>query len=194
VVNWEELRKIEEQIRSCTRCPLHEHRTNPVPGEGGFRKGVLFVGEAPGRNEDLQGRPFVGRAGKLLDELLESIGLSREDVYITNVLKCRPPNNRDPKEEEISACSPYLEAQIAALSPKLVVTLGRFAWAWFCERYGIPYRKLTEAHGRLYSSSTLFGSVRVFPTFHPAAALRRREILDLLREDFRTLKEILESL
>ena len=194
MVDWDALKEIEEKIRNCTKCPLHKTRTNPVPGEGGFEKGILIVGEAPGKNEDLQGRPFVGRAGKLLDDLLSSIGLSRKDVFITNVLKCRPPNNRDPTEEEISACSPYLEAQINALQPKLIVTLGRFAWAWMCEHFGIRYRKLTEAHGKLYTSSTLFGSYRIFPTFHPAAALRRKEILDLLREDFETLKAVLETL
>ena len=190
----EELKKIEEEIRQCTRCPLYKTRTNPVPGEGGFKKGIMLVGEAPGRYEDLQGRPFVGRAGQLLDELLSSIGLSREDVYITNVLKCRPPNNRDPTEQEISACSPYLEKQIAILSPRIIVTLGRFAWAWMCERYGIPYRKITEARGKLYTSTTLMETFRIFPTLHPAAALRRKELVDLLYEDFRTLKEILSSL
>ncbi len=188
------MEEVEERIRRCTRCPLHLTRTNPVPGEGGFRKGVMFVGEAPGRNEDLEGRPFVGKAGKLLDELLLSIGLTREDVYITNVLKCRPPGNRDPEPDEITACSPYLEEQIRLLSPRLIVTLGRFAWAWTCERFGIPYRKLTEARGRLYSSSTLYGVVRVFPTFHPAAALRRKDVEDILREDFRRISELLTSL
>ena len=194
MVNWEELRRIEDEIRVCRKCPLYRTRTNPVPGEGGFKKEILFVGEAPGKNEDLQGRPFVGRAGKLLDELMQSIGLSREDVYITNVLKCRPPNNRDPTDEEIAACSPYLERQIDALNPKLIVTLGRFAWAWMCDHFGIRYRKLTEAHGRLYTGSTLFGAYRVFPTFHPAAALRRKELIDMLREDFNELKKIIEDL
>ncbi len=194
MVDWEEMRRIEEEVHRCVRCPLHKTRTNPVPGEGGFRKGILFIGEAPGKNEDLQGRPFVGRAGKLLDELLSSIGLTREDVYITNVLKCRPPNNRDPTPSEISACSPYLERQIVALSPKLIVTLGRFAWAWTCERFGIPYRKLSDARGKLYISSTLLGTIRVFPTFHPAAALRRKELVDVMREDFQEIRRIVEGL
>jgi DNA polymerase len=189
----EALEKIAEEIRQCTKCPLHESRTNAVPGEGGFKKGLLFIGEAPGRNEDLQGRPFVGRAGQLLNELLDSIGLSRDDIFITNIVKCRPPNNRDPTPEEVKACTPYLERQIQALGPKIIVTLGRHAWKWVCEHFGIAYESISKAHGRIYTTNTLlYGVITVMPMYHPAAAIYNRELLPALREDFQHLKEYLE--
>ncbi len=190
----EELERIEKEIASCKRCPLHETRTNPVPGEGEYRVPVMFVGEAPGRNEDLQGRPFVGRAGALLNELLDSIGLSRSDVFITNVLKCRPPGNRDPRPEEIRACSPYLERQIQILRPAVIVTLGRFAWQWMCEHMGIAYAPISRAHGRPHVANTIvYGRIIVFPTYHPAAALYNKQLEPVLREDFRRLGEVLIS-
>ncbi len=184
-----DLKKLEELIRSCRKCPLHKNRTNAVPGEGGFKKRILLVGEAPGRNEDIQGRPFVGAAGKLLDSLLGEVGLSREDVYITNIIKCRPPNNRDPTDEEIHACTPYLNQQVELLNPRIIMTLGRFSWAWAAERFGLEYRKLTDVRGKVFRVSTLLGRFSVIPTFHPAAALRRRELTDLIRDDFLTLRE-----
>ncbi len=190
----EELERVAEEIRKCTRCPLHETRTNAVPGEGGFAKGLLFIGEAPGRNEDLQGRPFVGRAGELLNELLDSIGLTREDVFITNVVKCRPPNNRDPAPEEVKACTPFLERQIQVLRPKLIVTLGRHAWKWVCEHFGIPYEAISRVHGRVFTTNTLlYGRITVMPLYHPAAAIYNRELLPVLREDFQKLREAIEK-
>jgi len=191
----EELEKIAEEIRQCTKCPLHKGRTNAVPGEGGFEKGILFIGEAPGRNEDLQGRPFVGRAGQLLNELLDSIGLTRDDVFITNIVKCRPPNNRDPAPEEVKACSPYLERQIQVLKPRIIVTLGRHAWKWVCEHFGVPYEGISKAHGRVFTTNTLFyGKITVMPMYHPAAAIYNKELLPVLREDFQRLKQFLEDL
>lgn len=130
------LRELEEEIRRCTKCPLHRHRAKAVPGEGDPNAKVFFIGEAPGRNEDLEGRPFVGAAGKLLNRLLELAGLSRSAVFITNVVKCRPPGNRDPRPEEIEACAPYLDRQLAAVRPDIVVTLGRHSTAYLLGRAG----------------------------------------------------------
>lgn len=190
----EELERIAEEIRKCTRCPLHETRKNAVPGEGGFNRGVLFIGEAPGRNEDEQGRPFVGRAGQLLNELLDSIGLTRDDVFITNIVKCRPPNNRDPAPEEVKACTPFLEKQIQVLRPKIIVTLGRHAWRWVCEHFGVEYESISKAHGKIYRTNTLlYGQITVIPMYHPAAAIYNKELLPVLREDFRKMKEIIGS-
>lgn len=191
----EELARIAEEIAHCKKCPLAATRTNPVPGEGGYKKRIMLVGEAPGKNEDLQGRPFVGKAGEFLNELLDSIGLSRDDVFITNVLKCRPPNNRDPRPEEIKACSPYLERQISILRPRIIVTLGRFAWQWTCEHFGVSYVPISRAHGRPYHTHTIiYGALTVFPTYHPAAALYNKQIEPILREDFRRLKSVLMEL
>ncbi|MDN5358426.1 MAG: uracil-DNA glycosylase [Candidatus Diapherotrites archaeon] len=190
----EELERIAEEIRQCTRCPLHRTRTNAVPGEGGFAKGIMFIGEAPGRNEDLQGKPFVGKAGQLLNELLDSIGLSRDDVYITNIVKCRPPNNRDPAPEEVKACSPFLERQIQVLGPRIIVTLGRHAWKWVCEHFGVPHESISKAHGNIYRTNTLFyGVITVMPMYHPAAAIYNRELLPVLTQDFLRLKEFLKK-
>ena len=190
----EELERIAEDIRNCKRCPLYESRTNAVPGEGDFQRRILMIGEAPGRNEDLQGRPFVGRAGRLLNELLDSIGLTREDVFITNIVKCRPPNNRDPTPEEVKACSPYLERQIQVLRPKIIVTLGRHAWKWVCEHFGIPYESISKAHGKIYRASTLFyGVITVVPMYHPAAAIYNKELLPVLKEDFQKLGALIRD-
>lgn len=191
---YEELERIAEEIRQCAKCPLRQGRTNAVPGEGGFAKGILFIGEAPGMNEDLQGRPFVGRAGELLNELLDSIGLAREDVFITNIVKCRPPNNRDPTPEEVRACSPFLERQIQILRPKIIVTLGRHAWRWICEHFGIPYERISKTHGRIFTTNTLFyGTITVMPMYHPAAAIYNKGLLPVLREDFKRLGEFVSQ-
>ncbi len=179
------LRQVEEEILACKRCPLHKTRTHAVPGEGGFRRKIMLIGEAPGKNEDLQGRPFVGKAGKLLDEALLSAGLTREDVYITNVLKCRPPNNRDPTEQEITTCSRFLDAQLHILKPKVVVALGRFAWAWLCDRFNLKYVPISEARGSIFPVSTLTISFKIIPTYHPAAVLRRRNLTETFFQDIK---------
>lgn len=191
---YEELERIAEEIRKCARCPLHETRTNAVPGEGGFAKEILFIGEAPGRNEDEQGRPFVGKAGQILNELLDSIGLTREDIFITNIVKCRPPNNRDPAPEEVKACTPFLEMQIQVLKPKIIVTLGRHAWKWVCEHFGVPYESISRAHGKIYRTNTLlYGTITVMPMYHPAAAIYNKELLPALREDFKKIEDFLNK-
>jgi DNA polymerase len=172
------LDEIASEVRGCTRCPLATGRTRAVPGEGNPFTDVLLVGEGPGGREDATGRPFVGPAGQLLSELLRSIGWSREDVFITNVVKCRPPGNRDPQPEEITACNAYLARQERALEPAVVVTLGRYS----LQRY-LPGARIGEAHGRLRRSGGLF----VFPMYHPAAALHQSSLRETLFRDIRGL-------
>jgi DNA polymerase len=163
------LEGIAAEVRACTRCRLHATRTLAVPGEGNPATEVVFVGEGPGFNEDRQGRPFVGRAGDLLVGLLGSIGWRREDVFITNIVKCRPPENRDPEPDEIAACAPYLQRQLEALDPAVVVTLGRHSMGRF-----MPGARISQAHGteRAADPSTGARDATVFAMYHPAAALR----------------------
>ena len=163
------LEAIAAEVRACTNCRLHETRTKAVPGEGDPETEVVFVGEGPGFNEDRQGRPFVGRAGDLLVKLLASIGWRREDVFITNVVKCRPPDNRDPQPDEIAACAPFLRRQLEVLDPAVVVTLGRYSMGTF-----MPGARISQAHGtvRPVDPATGAASALVFAMYHPAAALR----------------------
>ncbi len=164
-----ELEAIAAEVRACARCRLHEGRTRAVPGEGHANTEVVFVGEGPGVNEDREGRPFVGRAGDLLVRLLASIGWRREDVYITNIVKCRPPDNRDPEPDEIAACAPFLRRQLEVLDPAVVVTLGRHSMARF-----MPGTTISRAHGtvRPVDPATGASGALVFAMYHPAAALR----------------------
>lgn len=178
----ERLEEIATQVRACTRCELWRTRTNAVPGEGNPCAEVMFVGEGPGYHEDRQGRPFVGAAGQYLNELLSRVGLRREEVYITNVVKCRPPGNRDPLPDEIAACAPYLEEQLAIIQPRIVVTLGRYSMArWF------PNEKISRIHGQ----ARRFGSLVVVPMYHPAAALHQPALKELVERDFEKLRSIL---
>ena len=163
------LEVIAGEVRTCTRCRLHATRTQAVPGEGDPSTEVVFVGEGPGFNEDRQGRPFVGRAGDLLVRLLGSIGWRREDVFITNVVKCRPPDNRDPEPDEIAACEPYLRRQLEVLDPAVIVTLGRHSMGRF-----MPGARISQAHGTMRPADPATGGADalVFAMYHPAAALR----------------------
>jgi uracil-DNA glycosylase family 4 len=163
------LEAIADEVRTCTRCRLHEQRTQAVPGEGHASTEVMFVGEGPGRDEDAQGRPFVGESGKLLTRLIGSLGWRRDDVYITNVVKCRPPGNRDPASDEIAACAPVLRRQLAVLDPAIVVTLGRFSLATFR-----PGERIGQAHGTGRDASPASGAegAQAFAMYHPAYAVR----------------------
>jgi DNA polymerase len=172
------LAEVATEVRGCTRCPLHRGRTQAVPGEGNPRSDVLLVGEGPGAREDATGRPFVGPAGQLLSELLRSVGWEREDVFIANVVKCRPPGNRDPEPDEIAACAPYLERQELALDPAVIVTLGRHS----LQRY-LPGARISAVHGQLRRSGGRF----VFPMYHPAAALHQASLRETLFADVRGL-------
>ena len=182
------LEGIAAEVRVCSRCRLHETRTKAVPGEGNPDTEVIFVGEAPGMNEDREGRPFVGRAGGLLVDLLGHIGWRRDDVFITNVVKCRPPGNRDPEPDEIAACAPYLERQLAALDPSVVTTLGRYSMATF-----MPGVRITQAHGttRLVNPATGARDATVFAMYHPAYALRNPAVERESYEDMERLPAVL---
>ncbi|MEB3862142.1 MAG: uracil-DNA glycosylase [Desulfurococcales archaeon] len=182
-----------EEIATCTRCRLHESRKNPVPGEGPVPSRIMIVGEAPGRREDEAGRPFVGQAGKLLDKLLSLAGLTRREVYITNVVKCRPPGNRDPRQDEIAACSPYLQRQVQLVEPEIIMAVGRIAGATLYRMAGLRWRGIRAERGRLVHGAIAGRRVGIYPTFHPAAALYNREVLPMLEEDFRRLGEILRG-
>jgi uracil-DNA glycosylase len=183
----EDLVVLYREASGCVRCPLHEGRTNVVFGNGNANADLMFVGEAPGHHEDLQGLPFVGRAGQLLDQLLGEIGLSRKDVFVANVLKCRPPGNRDPQPDEIDTCKPYLNRQIELIEPKVICTLGNFATKLLTR----SNRGITSVHGRPQVHELGGRTVRVYPLYHPAAALRSTGTLTQLREDFSRLPELL---
>jgi DNA polymerase len=173
------LAQVADEVRGCTRCTLAARRTRTVPGEGNVLSDVLLVGEGPGAREDATGRPFVGPAGQLLDELLHAIGWERADVFITNVVKCRPPGNRDPEPEEIAACSDYLDRQELALDPSVIVTLGRHS----LQRY-LPGARIGAVHGSLRRAYT---GLHVFPMYHPAAALHQASLRETLFRDMRGL-------
>ncbi|MDY6878281.1 MAG: uracil-DNA glycosylase [Chloroflexota bacterium] len=179
-----ELEALAAEIARCTRCLLHRGRTKAVPGEGPEDAEIMFIGEAPGFHEDQQGRPFVGASGRFLEELLASISLTREDVYIANVIKCRPPSNRDPLPDELEACKSFLDRQIELIQPKLVVTLGRFSMA-----RAFPKARISRIHGQ----PCKFGDVVYYPMYHPAAALHQPSLRRAVEEDMRRIPELLQQ-
>lgn len=180
------LDRVTEEVVGCTICMLSRSRKLAVPGEGPARAPLMFVGEAPGFHENEQGRPFVGAAGQLLEELLAMIGLERSDVYITNVVKCRPPGNRDPEPQEVEACRPYLERQIELISPRIIVTLGRHSMATLMGKA----EPISRAHGR---PRRVRGRL-IYPMYHPAAALRQPSLRKVLEEDMLRLPTLLQGL
>src|ERR1051325_3445156 len=185
----EELVQLYREVRECRRCPLYATRTQVVFGAGSADADLMFVGEAPGFHEDQQGIPFVGAAGKLLDKLLEEIGLQRGDVFIANVLKSRPPGNRDPQLEEIAACKPYLTRQIELIEPRVICTLGNFATKCLTRRQD----GITRVHGRPQDHVIAGLPIRIYPIYHPAAGLRSTAMLETLRQHFQRLPELLEA-
>ena len=181
----QKLEKLAKQIKVCTRCELHRSRTEAVPGEGPVHAEIMFIGEGPGANEDKQGRPFVGASGKFLDQLLEQAGVTRADVWITNVVKCRPPGNRDPLTDEIETCTGnYLQHQIEIVNPSIIVTLGRHSMGLFFKG-----AKITQIHGQMRQMDDRF----VIPMFHPAAALHQLSLKETIMADFAKLPELLKE-
>lgn len=189
------LKAIEKQVQKASTLPLYayrqEHGYHAVVGEGSPDARIMFIGEAPGKQEALSGRPFVGGAGRMLDGLLKSIGLERGQVYITNILKDRPPDNRPPQKGEIEQYTPYLRRQIKIIQPRVIVTLGRFAMEFILAEFGMPEhgKKITELHGQSLQAKTSYGPVTVVPLFHPAVVLYRREQKETLEKDFEVLRE-----
>ncbi len=184
---------IAAEVIVCTKCPLWKTRKNAVPGDGDADTEIMFVGEAPGYWEDVQGRPFVGGAGKFLDTMLTETGLAREDVFICNVLKCRPPKNREPLPAEIQTCTPYLSRQILAIQPRFIATLGNHSTAYIFSKAALTFNGITQAHGKFYSASILGLQISVFPTFHPAAALYSAKYKQRITEDFKLLKQVFQK-
>ena len=178
------MQQLDAAIRQCPLCELSKTRTKAVPGDGPTDAELIFIGEGPGFNEDRQGRPFVGAAGQFLDSMLASIGLERRQVFVTNVVKCRPPNNRDPLPAEVAACAPYLEQQLALINPLVVVTLGRHSMARF-----FPGEKISSVHG----TARLLDGRTVVALYHPAAALHQQSLRTTLEEDFRKLPRFVEE-
>ena len=179
------LDEVARLVKSCTDCPLHQDRTNAVPGEGPADADLMFIGEGPGFQEDKQGRPFVGAAGQFLEGLLAAIGTSRQQVFIANMIKCRPPQNRDPSPAEMSTCSKYLDRQIELVNPKLIVTLGRFALGRF-----FPGESISRVRGKVREKDGRF----IYPVMHPAAALHRQELRSIIVEDFKAIPAVLAEL
>jgi uracil-DNA glycosylase family 4 len=181
------LEAIAGEIMFCPRCRLSDTRNKAVPGEGSALSKVMLVGEGPGRNEDAEGRPFVGQAGKFLETLLTEAGLARSEVFICNVVRCRPPENRDPLPDEIDACTPYLNRQTALIKPKVIVSLGKHSTAYIFSKAKLPFDNITKARGKFHETKLWGMQLTIFPTFHPAAALYNGEYKNQLVEDFRLL-------
>ncbi|MCW3992616.1 MAG: uracil-DNA glycosylase [Candidatus Bathyarchaeota archaeon] len=185
------MREISEEISNCRRCGLCDGRRNPVVGEGNLDATVAFIGEAPGRREDETGRPFVGAAGRLLDRLLSNVGLGRGDVYISNVLKCRPPNNRRPRLEEARACAPHLERQLGIIEPRVIAPMGNSAIGYLMRRFGLTPAYIGQIHGRHFEAEAPWGRLTLSPLYHPAAALYNKDLGRVLEEDFESLRLLL---
>ncbi len=186
------LEELARQIKNCQKCQLYRKRIQAVPGEGNPKAEIIFIGEAPGQKEDEQGRPFVGEAGKFLEDLLQKVNLDRGDVYITNIVKCRPPANRDPYPQEIRTCLPYLKAQIKEINPRLIVTLGRYSLSIF-----FPQKTISRAHGKLYKAQPeiiLEEEKFIYPLYHPAAALHQNNLRETIINDFRKIPQILKEI
>lgn len=184
----DKLADLKKRMQEDQSLPLRDQATQLVFGEGSPDSEIYFLGEAPGYWEDQKGRPFVGQAGKLLDELIQSINLKREDVYISNVVRFRPPENRDPLPEELEAFAPYIDEEIAIINPKIIVTLGRFSMNKF-----LPGVKISQVHGKIHSTKWQGKNIVVVPMYHPAAALRAGQVMTLLREDFKVIPQALKN-
>ena len=179
----QKLDDIAKKVSTCQKCKLCETRTNAVPGKGNFDADVIFVGEAPGRNEDIHGEPFVGAAGKRLDMILEDTGINRDDVYITNIVKCRPPKNRVPSKEEEDACNDFIKQEIEIINPKIICVMGNTAYGTLLDG-----KEITKNHGKIIEKD----GRKFFVTFHPAATIYNQKLIDELKNDFRKLAEILK--
>ncbi len=189
------MKKIKDEILNLKASPLYKERIKnkvfPVIGEGSHNAHIMFVGEAPGKNEAATGKPFCGASGRILDELLASVGIKREDVYVTNIVKDRPPENRDPLPDEIEIYGPFLDRQIDIIQPKVIATLGRFSMVYVMKRLGLGAQldSISNMHGKSFTAQTSYGSVDIIPLYHPAVALYNGSTKDTLKQDFKILKQ-----
>lgn len=190
----DKMRAIRDEVLNLKESPLYEYRTknnyHPVIGEGSHDASIVFIGEAPGKNEAEQAKPFCGASGRVLDKLLASIELERKDVYVTNIVKDRPPENRDPTPEEIALYAPFLDRQIEIIQPEVIATLGRFSMAYILNRYSIPFLPISKAHGSMYTAKASYGPITIVPLYHPAAALYNGSMMGTLEEDFQKIKDV----
>jgi len=187
------LKKVKDDVVALKNSPLYKYRVKPVIGEGDHFSKIMFIGEAPGKNESETGRPFCGAAGRVLDELLNSVRLKREEVYITNIVKDRPPENRDPLPEEISLYAPFLDRQIDIIQPKIIATLGRFSMVYIMNRFGLgeKLKNISQMHGKVFETGASYGTISIVPLFHPAVALYNGSTKETLKEDFKVLKNLI---
>jgi len=185
-----QLKRIKEEVIKCQKCSLCQTRNLPVIGQGNHQAEIILIGEAPGASEDKTGRPFCGQAGRILDELLNSAGLKREKVYICNILKCRPPQNRNPQKEEIEACTSYLERQIAIIKPKIIGSLGNYSTAYLLEKFGLKNKiqGISKIHGQVFETKADFGPIKIIPLYHPAVVVYNQNMEKVLKNDFEILK------
>ena len=190
-INFKNLKK---NISNCKKCELWKSKTNYVFGKGSINTLILFIGEAPGKNEDKFGIPFIGKAGKLLDDLLLHIDLKREDVFITNILKCRPPNNRNPSKNEIINCTEFLNHELDLIQPKIISTLGNFSSNYIFNKFKIPFDKISKIHGKIFSTKTAYGELFIIPQYHPAFAVYNPNNVKILKEDFSNIKNLIKKL
>ena len=184
----EQLKQVKEDVINCQRCSLYKTRTLPVIGQGNHNAKIMFIGEAPGANEDKTGFPFCGASGKFLDQLLISANLKREDIYITNLLKCRPPKNRDPLENELKVCTPYLDKQIEAINPKVIASLGRYSMVFLMKKFGLEDKLdlISRIHGKVFN----INDIKLVPLYHPAVAVYNANMKEILINDFKILEKI----
>lgn len=189
----EKIQLLSDKVVHCKQCDLYKTRTHPVIGEGSLDADLFFIGEAPGFNEDKQGRPFVGRAGAILDELLASIDLKRSDIYIANILKCRPPKNRNPTESEIRACTPFLERQLDLINPEVIIPMGSFSTEYIFSKFDLKFTKISELHGKVFTKTTLYNTVHILPMYHPAVATYNPNKKNELLEDIKQVKPFILS-
>jgi DNA polymerase len=190
------LKQIEDEVINLKSSPLYAERVKnkvmPVIGEGNHFAKIMFVGEAPGKNEAETGRPFCGKSGKILDELLASVNISRPDVYVTNIVKDRPPSNRDPSPEEIESYGPFLDRQIETIKPKYIVSLGRFSMTYVMTKLGLSSKiePISKIHGKVFDAKTSYGDIKIIPLYHPAVSIYNNKTKDTLLEDFKVLKNL----
>ncbi len=187
------MNQLIDEIKDCQRCRLWQKATNPVPGEGSFKARLMLIGEAPGYWEDMKGRPFVGAAGRVLTELLHQINLSRDQVFIGNIVKHRPPNNRAPRVDEVSACASYLDKQIVIINPQIIVTLGRHATKYLLSKENIRVDRISQVRGRVFTIKLDKQPYYVMPTFHPAALLYNARYKPEIQQDFLKIRQLLDQ-
>ena len=176
--------ELTKEIALCQKCPLWRTRNKPLVGDGCLDVKIVMIGEAPGYYEDLEGKAFIGQAGKVLDRLLENVGLSRKELYITNILKCHPPQNHDPNPAEIKACSSYLYRQLKIIQPEIIITLGRYASQEIFFKTHLPFSKISELHGQIFEIKASYGPVKIIPFYHPSAACYNASMFETLKKDF----------